>query len=175
MDGKCLIAIPELCTGCNRCAYMCSALKTNKFSPYNALIKTHNFSLNGFSVPNVCYHCESPDCLKACPEEAIIKDETTGIVTVDEELCTGCGECVAKCPYGMIELNSEKIAKKCNLCDGDPACVKECNFGAIIFEEPDREMKKEINAHRRIRIEGKSAENKRHQRSQTILENNRKL
>ena len=51
-----------------------------------------------------CQHCDRPACLRACPinPKAITKDPETGVVTVDEDRCTGCGECVIACPYGAM-------------------------------------------------------------------------
>jgi Fe-S-cluster-containing dehydrogenase component len=62
----------------------------------------HRFSFNGYSVPSICFQCPKPDCLKACPHEAIYKNENE-IVLVDKEKCDGCGDYVTACPYGMIE------------------------------------------------------------------------
>ncbi|MBW1963469.1 MAG: 4Fe-4S dicluster domain-containing protein, partial [Deltaproteobacteria bacterium] len=119
---KVLYAIPELCTGCVRCAYVCSALKEGRFIPSKSRIHINNFSLKGYSVPSICFQCPKPDCLKACPEKAIYKDENQ-VVLIDQEKCNQCGDCVAACPYGMIELKGGGFAYKCDYCGGDPACV----------------------------------------------------
>lgn len=37
---KLLLAIPNRCTGCNRCAYACSAVKEGMFIPSKARIKS---------------------------------------------------------------------------------------------------------------------------------------
>lgn len=134
---KHLLAIPNLCTGCNRCVYACSAVKEGMFMPSKSRIKVSNFALEGYSVPNICFQCPNADCLKACPEKAIFRNER-GIVVVDAGRCTGCGECVIACPYGMIEQYASGKAYKCDLCGGSPACVAECHFGALVFKEADR-------------------------------------
>ena len=41
-------------------------------------------------LPVQCQHCENPACLEVCPTGATTKDEETGIVSVDSELCIGC-------------------------------------------------------------------------------------
>jgi ATP-binding cassette subfamily E protein 1 len=48
-------------------------------------------------------------CIRVCPivktgGEAIAKDEESGKVRISEELCTGCGICPKKCPFGAIEI-----------------------------------------------------------------------
>ena len=72
---KHLLAIPNRCTGCNRCTYVCAAVKEGMFTPSRARLKINNFPLEGYSVPSICFQCPKPDCLEACPEEAIYKNE----------------------------------------------------------------------------------------------------
>ena len=134
---KHLLAVPNRCTGCSRCVYACSAVKEGLFMPSKARIRITNFPLEGYSVPNICFQCPKPDCLEACPEGAIYKN-TRGIVVIDTKKCDGCGDCIAACPYGMIDRYGSGQAFKCDLCGGSPACVSECHFGALLFKEPDK-------------------------------------
>ena len=165
---KMLYAIPDLCTGCSRCVYVCSAVKEGAFYPAKARIHINNFSFNGYSVPSICFQCPKPDCLKACPEKAIYKDENE-IVLVDRKKCDGCGDCVAACPYGMIEQDDQGLAYKCDYCDGDPACVKECFPRAIVYQAEDKALRKQRGLHMKQRIESGSSEEKRHQLGQNLL------
>jgi len=157
---KYLFAFPELCTGCNRCVYACAAEKTGLFMPSLSRIHINNFPLEGFSAPSVCFQCANPDCMQACPENAIHRD-TLDVVIVDQEKCVGCGECVEACPYGMIEMDGENKAYKCDYCGGDPACVKECEPGAIIFVEPDKKMRKQRALQMKQRFQSGPPEGKR--------------
>lgn len=134
---KFLLAIPDLCTGCNRCVYACSAVKEGMFIPSKARIHISNFPLKGYSVPNVCFQCPNPACLEACPTGAIYKNEQD-VVVVNEEECNGCGDCVTACPYGMLQQDAQGLAYKCDYCGGDPACIKECYPKAIVFQVPDK-------------------------------------
>ncbi|MGY8959774.1 MAG: 4Fe-4S dicluster domain-containing protein, partial [Alphaproteobacteria bacterium] len=93
-----------------------------------------------------CQHCDRPACLRACPvtPKALSKDPVTGVVTVDESQCTGCGECVVACPYGAIGYDPiDHHAVKCDLCadrraDGlGPACASVCPGKAITFGKRD--------------------------------------
>ncbi len=63
--------------------------------------------------------------------KAISKDPETGVVLIDKELCTGCKECVEACPDGMIQMDAQNKADKCDLCGGDPLCVRYCVAGAL--------------------------------------------
>ena len=165
---KHLLTIPNRCTGCNRCAYVCSAVKEGMFMPSKARLKINNFPLQGYSVPSICFQCPNPDCLNACPEEAIFKNER-GVVVVDARKCDGCGDCVTACPYGMIEQYGSGKAFKCDLCGGDPACVTECHFGALAFKEPDKIARKLRAAQMKQRIAEGTADSKRHQLALNIL------
>ena len=53
------------------------------------------------------------------------------IAEVVEELCTGCGLCIAACPYDAIKVE-EGLAKVTEvLCTGCGSCVSTCPSGAI--------------------------------------------
>ncbi len=58
------------------------------------------------------------------------------MVLIDEELCTGCGDCVPSCAEGAIQIIDGKarlLADK--LCDGLGACLGDCPVGALTVEE----------------------------------------
>ena len=58
------------------------------------------------------------------------------IITIDEELCDGCGECVPACHEGAIEIIDGKARLKDEaLCDGLGDCLGECPQNAILVEE----------------------------------------
>lgn len=166
--NKNLYADPAKCTGCNRCTYVCSAIKTGEFSPARARIKVNNFPHSGFAVPSVCFQCPGAPCHRACPSDAISRS-ADDVVVVNAEKCTGCGACVAACPYGMIELDAGEVATKCDYCGGDPACVKECFPGALVFQEKTPELIKLKGVQMKQRAaEGCPAE-KRHQLGKALL------
>ncbi len=52
-------------------------------------------------------------------------------VSIDEEICGGCGVCVGMCPYSALSLNGAGVAE-CNevLCEGCGTCVSACPTGA---------------------------------------------
>ena len=165
---KHLLAIPNRCTGCNRCVYACAAVKEGMFMPSKARIKINNFPLEGYSVPSICFQCPKADCMKACAEKAIFKNER-GIIVIDVRKCNGCGDCVDACPYGMIEQYGSGKAFKCDLCGGNPACVAECHFEALVFKEPDKISRKLRAVQMKQRITEGSPDDKRQTLAVNIL------
>lgn len=58
------------------------------------------------------------------------------IITIDEELCNGCGKCIPGCPEGALRIVEGKARLVSDrLCDGLGACIGECPMGAIHIEE----------------------------------------
>ncbi|WP_420208984.1 ATP-binding protein [Candidatus Electronema sp. JC] len=65
---------------------------------------------------------------------------TRKIIEIDEELCTGCGECVPNCAEGSLRIIDGKarlVADK--LCDGLGACLGHCPTGALKIIEREAE------------------------------------
>ena len=53
-------------------------------------------------------------------------------VTVDKDLCIGCGACVGVCPVGALELDEEgKSQSNEDVCIGCGACIGTCPVEAI--------------------------------------------
>ncbi len=48
-----------------------------------------------------------------------------------EEICSGCGLCVAACPFSAIDLESGKAIVNTALCKGCGVCTATCRAGAI--------------------------------------------
>lgn len=141
----------ERCTGCKSCEAACK--QTNALGPNSYRNRVMWFDEqqqdDQDSLPRLdfltvtCQQCERPACLRACPvyPKAISKDPVTGVVAVNENRCTGCGECALACPYGAIGYNAEQHhAVKCDLCaerrsrDLGPACAMVCPTRAITFD-----------------------------------------
>jgi formate dehydrogenase iron-sulfur subunit len=99
---------------------------------------------------NVCKHCTNAGCLDVCPTGALFRTEF-GTVVVQDDICNGCGYCVAGCPFGVIDrrigdkhtTKNVGIAQKCTLCydrlldDQTPACAKACPTQSIQFGDVD--------------------------------------
>jgi len=110
---------------------------------------------------DVCKHCTHAGCLDVCPTGALFRTEF-GTVVVQDDVCNGCGTCVAGCPFGVVERRSDGtyttpaqrpgqpvekpvtgVAQKCTLCydrlveDQIPACAKACPTTSIKFGNHD--------------------------------------
>ncbi|OMH23399.1 ferredoxin [Tersicoccus phoenicis] len=55
---------------------------------------------------DVCKHCTHAGCLDVCPTGALFRTEY-GTVVVQDDVCNGCGTCVAGCPFGVIERRQD--------------------------------------------------------------------
>ena len=53
---------------------------------------------------------------------------------VDEEKCTGCGECTEACPLEAIELDDDVAKVDEDTCSDCGACVDVCPVEAITVE-----------------------------------------
>jgi formate dehydrogenase iron-sulfur subunit len=90
-------------------------------------------------MSDVCKHCVRAGCLEVCPTGAIIRTEFDTVV-IQSDVCNGCRDCIAACPFGVIDLNPVSgTAQKCTLCYDrlqgglEPACSKACPTDSIQF------------------------------------------
>lgn len=69
------------------------------------------------------------------------------IITIDENKCNGCGQCVPGCPEGALQIIDGKARLVSDLfCDGLGACIGGCPQGAIKIEEREAEAYNEYLA-----------------------------
>lgn len=77
------------------------------------------------------------------------------IITIDESLCNGCGNCVKGCHEGALQMIGGKARIVSELyCDGLGACIGECPVGAITIEEREAEPYDENAVMERISSQG---------------------
>jgi len=136
------------CTGCKACVVACKdwydipvGEATRIKILYNEENKWPDVRVKYLTA--TCYQCLDPLCVDACSVDAMNKNEETGIVDVDPELCVGLeecnGGCLKACPYDAPQFGTEANPKmwKCDLCadrlsNGQRAiCEESCPVRAI--------------------------------------------
>jgi len=62
------------------------------------------------------------------------------MVKIIKEKCSGCGNCVDVCPFGVLEIKDGKaIVKDIKNCRKCGACMHACPNHAIIINNKDKE------------------------------------
>jgi electron transfer flavoprotein alpha subunit/NAD-dependent dihydropyrimidine dehydrogenase PreA subunit len=60
-------------------------------------------------------------------------------ISIDHELCNGCGRCIKACPYGAVDLLDAKAVLN-NRCTACSACIDTCKTGAIRSDIKERQI-----------------------------------
>ncbi|MFC2021525.1 4Fe-4S dicluster domain-containing protein [Chloroflexota bacterium] len=151
------------CIGCNACVISCKQWHDIEPGP-TKWMRVYQWEEGAFPdttiniLPIMCYHCEKPICMKACPEGAIYKEEKYGAVLVNADKCQGTRKCWKACPYGTPQFDGDepgKIMSKCNMCidrleEGlKPICVLSCSMRALEFGTLD-ELREKYGKLRRL-------------------------
>ncbi|MEM2102781.1 MAG: 4Fe-4S dicluster domain-containing protein [Candidatus Bathyarchaeia archaeon] len=129
---KVLLYDPQKCTGCRYCEIACAFFHFNQIDFNKAHLHVVFDQNNGALEAIYCQHCDEPVCVASCPKEAIVKDEKTGLVKINQMKCIGCQTCTVSCPLGVPWFNKDyRISMKCDFCNGEPQCAKFCSPQAI--------------------------------------------
>jgi len=97
-----MVADLNRCVGCQTCTAACK--HTNATAPQIQWRKVLDLEVGEYPdvrrafVPVGCQHCADPPCMHVCPSTAT-RQRDDGIVTIDYDLCIGCGYCMVACPY----------------------------------------------------------------------------
>ena len=153
------------CVGCKTCVAACKdvhdlpvgvSLRTVRTFERGGWAYIHGVpvpaGISAHSVSMSCNHCAHPACVSVCPRDALFKDAETGVVSVRDDRCIGCGKCAAACPYDAVTVVarkenetqrdgvkarlSKRHALKCDFCHAlpeGPACVAACSMRCLEF------------------------------------------
>jgi phenylacetyl-CoA:acceptor oxidoreductase 27-kDa subunit len=97
-----MVADLRRCVGCQTCTAACK--HANATPPGVQWRRVLDIEAGEYPdvkrafVPTGCMHCDDPPCMHVCPSTATRK-RADGIVTIDYDLCIGCGYCAVACPY----------------------------------------------------------------------------
>ncbi len=135
------------CTRCDDCVKACASTHDG-----NPRFVRQGVSHGKVQFVQACMHCTDPVCMIGCPTGSISRDTDSGVVSIHEAICVGCGSCATSCPYDNIrmaeifdpagrpyrdETSQKPITKatKCDMCTGSPsgpACVAACPHDALV-------------------------------------------
>ena len=136
----------DRCYGCKTCMVTCANEKM--LPPGVALRRVRRIQIEepvGHALVSMaCNHCDDPACLKNCPVGAYTKDEATGLVIQDHEMCIGCKTCIDVCPFhAPAYCEADGTTYKCDGCIDRqmlgqlPRCVETCPSQNIALGEID--------------------------------------
>jgi len=144
---RALVIDLDRCTRCDDCVRACASVHGGnpRFTREGPIHDRIQFA-------HACMHCQDPVCMIGCPTGAIGRDASSGVVTINDSTCIGCGTCSSSCPYDnirMVEIrepSGKRIhdertglpvlkATKCDFCHfspAAPACENACPHDALV-------------------------------------------
>ncbi len=148
-----LLVDMDKCTGCKQCSLACSLIKEDLFDPHRGRIKILKREDIALGIQLLCEQCDAHPCIDACPDNALSRNDDTGIITVNIDTCSSCDSCVKACPYHGIRLHPETGKPLiCDLCGGDPYCVQHCVPGALCWIDATDDLMKQKKKLRSARM-----------------------
>jgi Fe-S-cluster-containing dehydrogenase component/CRP-like cAMP-binding protein len=109
IDGtNVLVMDMDLCIRCGNCSLACHKVHGQSRLLRRGIqierpVTIGKKRLQHALVPQVCMHCEDPECLTGCPTGAISRD-LLGHIDIDPHTCIGCFDCATQCPYDAITM-----------------------------------------------------------------------
>jgi formate dehydrogenase iron-sulfur subunit len=100
--------------------------------------------------------------MEVCPTNAIIRTEFD-TVYIQPDVCNGCRDCIAACPYHVIGFDENRgLAQKCTFCYDRlqnnlmPACATACPTQSIRFGDLDEMRRLAAARVEQLHAQGKS-------------------
>ena len=132
------------CIGCHTCRVACKDVNRLEIGEDYRHVTSYctgsGFDVHMYHISIACNHCSVPACVAYCTTGAMYKDDETGLVLHDHEVCIGCETCTTSCPYSHpILIKRLGITGKCDACAGlrfmgeEPSCVASCPQRVIEF------------------------------------------
>ncbi|MGH9829462.1 MAG: 4Fe-4S dicluster domain-containing protein, partial [Blastocatellia bacterium] len=120
--GNLLVMDMDLCVRCGNCSLACHKVHgqsrlLRRGIHVNRLMAPRKSARQSLLSPQVCMHCQDPECLTGCPTGAIGRFGS-GQIDIEPRTCIGCGDCATQCPYDAITMIPRKAgapAAKLNL------------------------------------------------------------
>ena len=109
IDGTNVLVVDmDLCIRCGNCSLACHKVHGQsrllrrgiQIERPKAIARKR---LQHALVPQVCMHCQDPECLTGCPTGSIGRDPH-GQIDIDPNTCIGCFDCATQCPYDAITM-----------------------------------------------------------------------
>ena len=113
IDGtNVLVMDMDLCIRCGNCSLACHKVHGQSRLLRHGIHVERPVSLKSKSIqhvlmPEVCLHCQDPECLTGCPTGAIGR-LPGGMIDIEPKTCIGCGDCATQCPYTAISMVPRK-------------------------------------------------------------------
>jgi len=125
----------EKCISCLTCVSACIISHEGEDSRNRVVISSKKTN-----SPIFCRHCDLPECTFTCMTGAMSKNQETGYVDYNKDVCASCYMCIMACPYGVLKAGrlQGKTIMKCDMCQthpNGPQCVAKCPMEAITLEE----------------------------------------
>ena len=126
IDGTNLLVMDmDLCIRCGNCSLACHKVHGQSRLLRRGIhierpVRPQSKSIQHVLSPEVCLHCQDPECLTGCPTGAIGR-LPGGQIDIEPRTCIGCGDCATQCPYNAISMVPRK-----------PTAPQSRSFGARI-------------------------------------------
>lgn len=113
IDGTNLLVMDmDLCIRCGNCSMACHKVHGESRLLRHGIhierpVIPNSKSIQHLLMPEVCLHCQDPECLTGCPTGAIGR-LPDGQIDIEPKTCIGCGDCATQCPYNAISMVPRK-------------------------------------------------------------------